>query len=642
MVSWRRVVVVVATVGSLTAPASAAAQRPLGIVEHQLGRFDRDTLEPSGPMLDLPEPHARPVFAPDGERFAIGLSKAGASGRIGLWIVDPDRMTVEHEVSTGIAAEAVVYPGAVGALLQNGVLLVVDPETGKIRSRRNVGYSNCAPEAVQAAGRGVIVNEVRGNGVEVAIVEPGGRVHALFVPLATPKGQCRHPALVAGGKRAYIVGREQVVALDPATRRFSTHRVAGAPTSAATVPGGLAVAGPGGARVYDTATWRVRWHARGARSVLASGSTVIATGSDVRARDARSGRSLWRASGGPALTIAAGRVYTRRAVLDLRTGEQVGTPPPTTSTYVFAEARVSATASQETFPYQRLAAAPRHSVLAIGGGVVYTGSPPGVSPVSVMGYPLDGGTRRFALPHRTQALDWLVASAHGVASISAGSAFRLYYGRPAGPLRALRRNVITAGMTGSTLVTLEGPYDREWIVARDVRGGPARRVARPGRGLTYMLAAGHYVSVVRDETIIVLDLRSGREVYRVRPRAMTAYRLAADGRIAILDREFERIQTATPAQPRLRTIANVFPAPYALAIAGDEIVFIESLGLTTGRIVLLTPDGRRRALTPRMVFGGGVAYDGRTLAFIAGRCVFAGRVPAQPPVAAPPADCYPE
>src|SRR4051812_18723463 len=126
MTGWRHVAAV-AALAVLIAPAAARAQTPVGIVENALGRFDRDTLQPAGPVVALREPHARPVFSPDGERFAVGLSKAGTSTtpRIGLWIVDPDRMTVEREVHTGIAAEAVVYPGVVAALLQNGELLIV-------------------------------------------------------------------------------------------------------------------------------------------------------------------------------------------------------------------------------------------------------------------------------------------------------------------------------------------------------------------------------------------------------------------------------------------------------------------------------------------------------------------------------------
>jgi hypothetical protein len=352
MFGWRHVAAV-ATLTVLIAPATALAQAPLGIVEGTLGRFDRNTLQPVGPTLDLPEPHARPVFAPDGERFAIGLSKAGAgdTGRIGLWIVDPDQMTVEHEVHTGIAAEAVAFPGVVAALLQSGELLVVDPRTGSIRSRRGIGRTSCAPEAVQVPRRAVIVNEVRADEVEVTIVEADGRVHTLSVPLKSPDRHCRKVGVAADKTRVYITGTERVIELDPVTRRVTTHRAAGG-TGAAIVPGGLAIAGPRGVSVVDTTTWKSRWRDRSARSVLTSGATVIATGSDVRARDARTGRLRWRARG-QALAVAAGRLYAQPAVLDLRTGERVGTHPPSTSRFLFAEQPVTAAASQAAFPYPR-------------------------------------------------------------------------------------------------------------------------------------------------------------------------------------------------------------------------------------------------------------------------------------------------
>jgi outer membrane protein assembly factor BamB len=638
MTGWRHAAAFVALAVVLVAPAAAGAQTPLGIVEQTLGRFDRDTLQPVGPVLALPEPHAQPVFSPDGERFALGLSKAGENGttRIGLWIVDPDGMTVEHEVHTGIAAEAVVYPGVVAALLQNGELLVVDPKTGSIRSRRGIGRTSCAPEAVQLPRRGVIVNEVRAGAVEVTMVNADGRVRTLTIRMRTPERHCRKVAVAASRTRVYIAGTDSVVELDPVNRRVRKHRFAGG-TGAAVVPGGLAVAGSGGVTVLDTSTWKTRWRDRSARSVLASGNTVIATGGDVRARDARTGTLRWRASG-QALAVVSGRVYAQPAVLDLRTGERVGTHPQTTSRFSFAEAPVTATVSQAAFPYRRLAQGPSEDVLAVHGGVVYAS---GSTRTSVMAYPPSGAPLTFQLPHKVQVVDWLVAGAKGLAAITGGYPYRLFYGPPRGPLRLLRRKVVTAAVAGSKLVTLEGAYGREWIVTRDLGGGKPRRLARPGHDLRYMLAAGHYVSVELGKALIVLDLRTGREVYRVRPRSMSAYRLATDGRIAIVDSEYERIQTATRSRPKLRTIANVLPSGYPLAIHGDEIVFVESLSRSTGRIVLLKPDGSRRALTPRMPISN-LAYDGKTLAFISGTCLFAGPPPAQPPETPPPADCYPE
>jgi hypothetical protein len=337
MISLREALVVTAALLASSTASARAQEQPLGSVEQTFGRFDRDTLSPVAPSLELREPHARPVFSPDGKRLALGLSAPGtATGRIGIWIVDPARMTVLHEVVTGIAAEAVVYPGVVAGLLQNGQLVIVDPATGKLRSRRQVGRTSCAPEAVQAAGRGVIVNEVGRDKVEVTIVEPKGKIHTLRLPLKTPQRNCRKVGLTASGTHAYVTARNGVAEIDPATRHVDITRVAGGGTVAAAVPGGVAMAGPAGLTVIDTTTWKTRWRDRSARWVQASGTRVVSTGDGtIKARDARSGRLLWRASGS-AQAVAAGRVYTQSAVLDLATGEQVGTHPPIYSAIRFA------------------------------------------------------------------------------------------------------------------------------------------------------------------------------------------------------------------------------------------------------------------------------------------------------------------
>src|SRR4051812_33182434 len=133
-VKTRVAVAMLVACAGVIVPAAAGAQEPLGFAVQTFGRFDRDTLTPIDPSLALPEPHARPVYSPDGTRVALGLSAAGdRTRRIGVWIVDPKRMAVEHAIATGIAAEAVVYPGVVAALLQDGRLVVIDPRTGKIR-----------------------------------------------------------------------------------------------------------------------------------------------------------------------------------------------------------------------------------------------------------------------------------------------------------------------------------------------------------------------------------------------------------------------------------------------------------------------------------------------------------------------------
>jgi hypothetical protein len=337
MVNVRRVVAVTAALlaSPTVAQARAETPTPLGVVEQTFGHFDRDTLAPLAPSLPLPEPHARPVFSPDERRLALGLSAPGTrTGRVGVWIVDPARVKVLHEVVTGIAAEAVVYPGVVAALLQNGQLVIIDPASGKIRSRREIGRTSCAPEGVQTESRGVIVNEVGRDKVEVAIVDPRGKVHTLRLPLKTTQRDCRKVGLAADATRAYVTTAHRIAAIDPVTRHVDILRLA-AGTDADVVPGGLAVAGSGGLAVLDTTTWKTRWRDRSARNVQTQANTVVGTGSGrVTARDARTGRLLWRAPGA-AQAVAAGRVYAQPAVLDLATGEQVGTYPPVFSAIRF-------------------------------------------------------------------------------------------------------------------------------------------------------------------------------------------------------------------------------------------------------------------------------------------------------------------
>ena len=321
------------TAALLASPTAAQAHgqtptpTPLGIVEQTFGHFDRDTLAPLAPSLPLPEPHARPVFSPDERRLALGLSAPGTNqGRVGVWIVDPARVKVLHAVVTGIAAEAIVYPGVVAALLQNGRLAIIDPTSGKIRSRRQIGRTSCAPEAVQTVTRGVIVNEIERDKVEVTIVDPRGKVHTLRLPLKTSERNCRKVGLAADAKRAYVTNAHRIAAIDPVTGHVDITR-ATAGTDADAVPGGLAVAGTAGLAVVDTKTWKTRWRDRSARTVKTQANTVVGTGhGKVSARDARTGHLLWRAPGA-ALAVAAGRVYAQAAVLDLATGEQAGTHP---------------------------------------------------------------------------------------------------------------------------------------------------------------------------------------------------------------------------------------------------------------------------------------------------------------------------
>lgn len=317
----------------LGAPGGALAQQPLGLVDQTLAWRDRDTLAPAGPVIEVAEAHTAPVMGPGGRRFALGVSSPGepgipstGRGRVGLLVVDAQRLPVQRQVRAGIVAEAVVFPGMIGAVLQDGALLVVDPDNGRIVSRRHVGYSAGTPDGVHVAGRGVLVNEVRrGRGVEVVVVSASGRVRTRFVRLP---GVRRTVALTAGHGRAYIVGHRRIAVLDPTTLRVATRRFDGTATSAAYADGALVVGGPRGLRLYDTTTWRALAQDEGSTHVYASGGTFIASGEGRVTAHARDGQALWRAAGN-AVAVAAGRVYASPAVLDATTGERVGTHPQT-------------------------------------------------------------------------------------------------------------------------------------------------------------------------------------------------------------------------------------------------------------------------------------------------------------------------
>ncbi|MDA0172120.1 PQQ-like beta-propeller repeat protein [Solirubrobacter taibaiensis] len=327
----RRVLMLVLTVLVL-APPAARAQQPLGVVDHTLARFDRDTLQPVGPVIEAGETHSMPVMAPGGGRFALGVSSSGepgipetGRGRVGLWVVDAGAMRIERQIRTGIAAESVVFPGKVAAVLQDGALVVVDPQNGRIVSRRQVGFSFGTPQGVHASGRGVIVNEIRrGRGVEVVVVSASGAVRTAF---ARMPGVERIVGLASDGTRAYIVGNRRIAVLDPRTMRVRTRRFDGNARSAVVAGGSLAVAGPGGLRMYDVANWRLLARDNRSAFVYASGNTVVASGEGrITTRDSASGRVLWRASGSVG-AVAAGRVYAQPAVLDAATGARVGTHP---------------------------------------------------------------------------------------------------------------------------------------------------------------------------------------------------------------------------------------------------------------------------------------------------------------------------
>jgi hypothetical protein len=71
--------------------------------------------------------------------------------------------------------------------------------------------------------------------------------------------------------------------------------------------------------------------------------------------------------------------------------------------------------------------------------------------------------------------------------------------------------------------------------------------------------------------------------------------------------------------------------PYELAVTANEIAVVRDAGTGRGDVVLVRPDGDVHAVTPSVPPIEALAYDGTTLAFGTGNCLFAG-----PPSAAVP------
>src|SRR4051794_18687081 len=152
--------------------------------------------------------------------------------------------------------------------------------------------------------------------------------------------------------------------------------------------------------------------------------------------------------------------------------------------------QLAALALSLAFPYQAVAPAPQEPNLAVQGRTVFVRSPAGVTPIGAFAYSLDGGDpRRFLLKKRSQNLDWIGVTPHALALQAADlPTWRVFYGPRNGPLRRLKKDVVAIGLSGSTMLSLEGSFQHEWIVARNVNGGRARRIARPGDDLSYLRA----------------------------------------------------------------------------------------------------------------------------------------------------------
>jgi hypothetical protein len=295
-------------------------------------------------------------------------------------------------------------------------------------------------------------------------------------------------------------------------------------------------------------------------------------------------------------------------------------------------ALVLASPASATADYRELGTVyPYEQDIALAAGEVFAATTAGRRN-ALTAHRLDGRTRTLVPLGREGGVYFVDSSPQ---ALVAGTARGPWFGPPSGPLALVPDDVFGGAATGSTVLTLEGAAPRAAIFARDLAAGAAPRlVARPGKDPTDLKAAGPYVSVVinheaANSAIVVYEIATGREVYRLANTIDHGYDLGADGRIVRVGGTSGRvpIQTATPAEPRLRTIARLRVLP-SIALAGDEIALARA-GVIS-RLLLLRLDGTRRSVSGPTGPVTSIAYDGSTLAFTAGHCLYAGTGSAGP------------
>lgn len=286
--------------------------------------------------------------------------------------------------------------------------------------------------------------------------------------------------------------------------------------------------------------------------------------------------------------------------------------------------------------YVRLAEVQPDDDVAVAGGAVAVGATPAGGSSTLSLYGLDGSVRAIALPDPAMFVEELAASASALATITlplSGGQQMGYYGALGGPLRRLPRTMIDVAVSGDTVVSLHRRRrERGRLELRDVRTGTLRRIDLAGKRVAIVTAAGRYAAYAVQfasprETTVVVDVRTGRERYRVHtPRGSNAYGLAPDGRLwfVVRSRRSGRIVTATRSRPHPRTVVRMRAHPYELAVTPDEIAVARDAGIGRSQVVLVRPGGDVHAVTPSMPPIEALAYDGTTLAFGIGTCVFTG------------------
>lgn len=367
---------------------ASPADRLLGVIARPggagwvLARLDPRSLRPRGRRVVAGEYHRAWSFSPDRSQVALGVSRPAPGGRVGVRIVDVDRMRVRADVVTGIAAEALAWlaPDRLVAVLQSGEVVVIDPALGEVVRRWDLSARARFYFPTSAQAQGMLVAVLAGSGrprpARLVVVDGDGRLRSTRLrrvrvgdrrigngPILS---QSAGLALDPAGNRAFVSGAKgRVAVVDLDTMRVRYRRVRGpAGTGGAggrvllgdrralwLGRGRLALVGrdyvrtrrgriarvPSGVQVVDTRRWTARTIAgRASAARIAAGrllayqpsQTMVGAGLGIHTR---TGRQLHHLLGTRALDVqAAGRrayAIGQRTVrvVDVRSGKVVHT-----------------------------------------------------------------------------------------------------------------------------------------------------------------------------------------------------------------------------------------------------------------------------------------------------------------------------
>jgi len=205
-----------------------------------LARLDPASLQPRDPVVEIGEYHYAWSLSPDRSQLAVGISAPGVTGRIGIRIVDVERMHVVRDVETGIAVEALAWltPTRLVALTQAGDALVVEPSSGQVLRRSSLFVSShCYPSAqeIGVTRAGLVVLKRVGEALsQLVVLDAEGGARAAALPGlrlgSRPDGSCERAAVAVdpAQERAVVFGPgPEVSDVDLRSMAVRPHNVAG-------------------------------------------------------------------------------------------------------------------------------------------------------------------------------------------------------------------------------------------------------------------------------------------------------------------------------------------------------------------------------------------------------------------------------